>query len=279
MAETTSIPTDAPLYVLIDARGEQDLFNIRVAFRDPKTGEIRKDFGLPSWPEPTPEEIRIVRAQRERLLELDPLADPDEILFHRSEYPLDPSLFETTRMLYGKSPKSLDHFARMYGISHWPVLGITSVGDIFRRAKELGLPENTERLIGRRWRDYRRIEYYVVSAAWREAVESVEPNVHDFLPLTLEFRTPKRVTSHSVFVMRTRTILLQRIPLKYELRFSNPSINPSSLPFDTAAIRNRHWFRTPDAEDSHDFFVSAALAQRLRPLLPNDVHLIPVNID
>ena len=135
-------------------------------------------------------------------------------------------------------------------------------------------------------RDFCDLYYYVVSAAWRTALETLEPDVHEFFPHELHF-TDGAMSDH--FVFRERRCLDRFLDPEHSdvvrwLRKSDGVLlwefpATGAPPKKISAFRrltvNRHWVRQRP-EDVPYAFVSPLLAKKVSPLLPNDTQLIPV---
>ncbi|MFM9938382.1 MAG: imm11 family protein [Hyphomicrobiaceae bacterium] len=246
---------DAPFYAMIDNRAEFELL-IRYArvITDPKTGKVKRGSGRPPTSD---EEAAIARAQNQRLRKFDPSAAEHKLLFDRREFPMEPTLAEEVRRLFGAKPKKFAHRDYIVGM------------------REPGRLNSSSRV------------YEFVSGEWKTAVESLEPDVHEFFPTTLEFVRPEGKATHSGFVMRDRVFIMDHMPTEFSFSYErekgavlDDQLKPVTLTFSKQAVSGRHWFRarSRDPEFARGPFVSRELAERLLPLMPDHVYFVPVAV-
>jgi hypothetical protein len=130
----------------------------------------------------------------------------------------------------------------------------------------------------------------VVSPQWKDAVESLEPGVHEFFPFTIEFDRPEGENIYAAFVMRERIWIRDRefevldwrrqasnVRLKIPKELCVPEI---TLKFSKSAVTDRHWFRAGNHlnGDSIPIVVSKALLERLLPLIPHGSYFSPAYV-
>jgi hypothetical protein len=123
--------------------------------------------------------------------------------------------------------------------------------------------------------------YTLVSAEWKRAVESIEPDVHEFFPHKLNFRdgvvSDRFIFRHRVVV---RDFLRPHCPNSMAVGIARVCRDLVDAPeFDYAVpaskFAGRHWIELRERYRTH-FFVSRALALRLVELLPDHVVLVPI---
>lgn len=123
----------------------------------------------------------------------------------------------------------------------------------------------------------------IVSAAWREAIEGVEPGIHQFIPHALRFAD--RVIADR-FIFRCGTLLDDAPRYVHVEEVNNAwddvvgyriAVNGSfDVPtLEGAQVAGRHIVASADR---FVHYVSRALAERLLPLLPAGTALLPIRL-
>jgi hypothetical protein len=208
----------------------------------------------------TPEEETLRHARHVRLLELG-TDYPRLDLFFQFQFPLELHLIEKKVRAKGAKLKKIAHWNRFWALS----------------------PTETE-------------FHKVVSPQWKEAVESLEPGVHEFFPFTIEFDRPEGENIYAAFVMRERIWITEHEPdsfLGYRHRSTDAlgtwqgrpkepgGLQPEvTLKFARTAVAGRHWFRAgnPFNNEAVPIIVSKALLERLLPLIPHESYFIPAYV-
>jgi hypothetical protein len=202
----------------------------------------------------TPAEEALRCARHARLLELG-TDYPRQDLFFQSQFPLEPHFIEKKVRAKGAKPQKIAHWNSFWALS----------------------PTETE-------------FHKVVSPQWKDAVESLEPGVHEFFPFTIEFDRPEGENIYAAFVMRERIWIRDRefevldwrrqasnVRLKIPKELCVPEI---TLKFSKSAVTDRHWFRAGNHlnGDSIPIVVSKALLERLLPLIPHGSYFSPAYV-
>jgi hypothetical protein len=126
-------------------------------------------------------------------------------------------------------------------------------------------------------RDFSGSACYVVSDEWKAAIESVEPNVHQFFPHELCF---SRVVKSNYYVFRCcQKSAVWRIDVsgKKSWDFSPPltRFGEPRIAIPRLLLVGRHWV---EQLQGGDLFVSSSLARKLHPLLPAETKLSAVTL-
>ncbi len=241
----TELP-DGEYLMLTDERGELDLLSERIIKVPGNESEMARDQF-----DPTPDLTRALsEARLQRLRELNPDYDRFQIpptLFEDRRFRFDSSLLRDTSWFRG--PGSAIHY-------DW-------LADF---AQE---PENAR---GRR--NLREGMNRIISSTWKNAIERLEPGVHEFFRHTLEF---SNYTSYDHFIFRDAEELdiidFERSDKETGViwrarREGEGLYRLRAQPRGLALKRERlvhHWVRHIEFRRP---FVSRALASLLLPLLP-----------
>jgi hypothetical protein len=195
----------------------------------------------------------------ERLAELFPEMPPREacMLYDERQIAFTKDMVHSESFFDTRRPKRLDHHEKLLGLS-----------------------------------PLHPTKYSVVSMAWKNAIESVEPSVHEFFPHKLNF---KDAIIEDRFIFRPRILIpdllkpispqnssrqqevkaiLSRKPKvvldPFEVVDGEPDI--SRFEINTALLKGHHLI----SASRDDIVVSKTLAARLIELLPEEFFLLPV---
>lgn len=118
--------------------------------------------------------------------------------------------------------------------------------------------------------------YHFVSAAWKEAIEAVEPGVHEFHPLEVRFADK----SFHHFIFRPMHFGDPADFVDSYVSESYLDLRPPNFMIKRDAVAGKHfiWSCSNTSMLPTYMFLSRELAQRLQPLLANNIFLIPAEV-
>ncbi len=125
--------------------------------------------------------------------------------------------------------------------------------------------------------------FWAVSPAWKSAIESLEPGLHQFFPHTLRF-ADGALTGGFIMRQRQQVEMPERYFQTEMLQDAFDRITgyrmmvdgkPGRITLERGLIAGRHFLRRPR---DNWYFVSRALAEKLHPLLPNHTSFMPVDV-
>ena len=244
----TSLP-DGEFFMLQDQRDEADLLSGRT-IRVPGT----EDSQLYDQHDRDPDRSKeLSMARLQRLRELDPNPDPTRppySLFDDRRFRFDAGLLSETSHFYGPPPQQEIHYDFLTDFAREPIVG---------RDGKL-----SEAAGG----------YRFVSEEWKDAIEGLEPGVHEFFSHEVEF-SDYTMYGHFIFrdcpemefadLERSGPGAVQKIPSGPFQGKLTTKYDPVGLAAKRELVAGRHWVRHVGV---HWPFVSRALALKLLPLLP-----------
>lgn len=242
---------DGDYFAFADGRGEDDQLQMQVDFDANYTGRASH------------ETVRIQLGRAELLKELESTGSgmPIQNLYRKTQYPLPSNLVHDKSWFKCRMP-------RLY---HHEQIGCpTFIPPKYQGPNSFYADEN----------------YTVVSAEWKDAIESVEPGIHEFFPHTLIFVDD---IARDRFIFRGRAqvdncisprvslypeVTEQGDVLKMNFHWALGSAKVEAY-VDMAKIADRHWV-WHNGEFVVGPLVSRRLALQLAPLLPRFCEFVPL---
>jgi hypothetical protein len=111
--------------------------------------------------------------------------------------------------------------------------------------------------------------YTIVSPEWRDAIEIVEPGVHEFFPHAVEFSDG--AWTRCILRSRQKILFLADGPNL----FAKDVMEPFRVRGRRPNLEGRHWVQSGALPWD---FSSRALAERLLPMLPSTMMLVPITL-
>jgi hypothetical protein len=125
--------------------------------------------------------------------------------------------------------------------------------------------------------------YNVVSTRWKQAIEDLDPGVHEFFPHAFKFKDGEEPGR---FVFRSRIQVKDCLhpggrPYQkdnpFTLYWKDDKSTHVNARIDRKRIGEHHWIECITHNDAKLMVVSGALAFRLAPLVPDDMYLWPLS--